>query len=470
MRKINLLGSLLGFVLVSAVSVLALADPASAFVVRSDTGGDGYTPIVRKMTDGTQRVFTIFHHVAPSGTATPNTDINCVVVSSSQICPGYPKYFSSTVGTSNTGPADIATTYHSHYAQEGSKVYYAAQRTNDNGIGCFDLEAGTNCAYTVLGSLPMTARATRPAAIEGVERVGNKLYSVGIDVQAYCYDLDTAAACVGQPYDVGAGDATMPNFDGDDFRAPVQAIGTNFYFVVNYWGQSTPANARLACFDTLTNARCAGWATGVALTGTSTASESVSVAGLFASYTTSGVANAVCTIGSGPVGPSCWSLASGASASVPTGLLSGLPASSAREETRLGNKTYFAFYQNPGGFAECYDFTTQARCTGFGSPHTWPTVNGGDTRDYGYTYSDAGCFYGTGDTGELWSFDPVTGSAGDTSCPTLGVATATPVVPGIPNTGSDSGPSRWQYLALLTPVAVVVGVLGYRYTTRHARS
>ncbi|HEX8390237.1 MAG TPA: hypothetical protein VF597_02365, partial [Candidatus Saccharimonadales bacterium] len=65
MRKINLLGSLLGFVLVSAVSVLALADPASAFVVRSDTGGDGYTPIVRKMTDGTQRVFTIFHHVAP---------------------------------------------------------------------------------------------------------------------------------------------------------------------------------------------------------------------------------------------------------------------------------------------------------------------------------------------------------------------------------------------------------------------
>jgi hypothetical protein len=454
MKNIKNVGGVLACLAVLVISLLMRPAPAAAIVVRSPTGGDGYTPILHKMPSGETRIFTIYHHLKPSASPPPNNTINCVIASTSNICPSYPKYFSSTAGTSNTGPDDIATSFYPHYAIQGSKLYYTAQRASDNGVGCFDMEAGTNCGYTALGSLAMGPLSSRPAVTDGLEQVGDRLYSFGKDLQAYCFNLTTQTACVGQPYDVALGEGTLPAYDGQDTRIPREVIGTNIYLAVNYYTQSTPANARLVCFDALTNTRCAGWAGSVNLPGTGTnqggATEGVS--SIFAAYNTTGTATAVCTSDYGPDGASCWNLLTGASAASPPGLMVGLPASLPREETRLGNKTYFAFYQAPGGFAQCYDFTTQALCTGFGSPfNTWPGVNGGDTRDYGYTYFDGGCFFATGDTAVLWSFDPVTGATGDTSCP---VATAS--LPALPNTGmKQSSLSSRFYMILGIPTAIV---------------
>jgi hypothetical protein len=435
---------------------------AAAFSVTSSTGGDGYTPIIRVMNSGDTRIFNIYHHQKPSGTGTPNFSINCVLQSTSTICPGYPKYFSSTAGSSNTGPDDISTSFYPHYATAGSKVYYAAQRASDNGIGCFDMELGTNCGYTALGSLAISTNNLRPAVTDGVEQVGTKAYVFGKDMRAYCYDMGTQAACVGQPYVISPSDATLPAYDGQDIRVPRQVIGTNIYLAVNYYSQSTPANARLTCFDTLTNTRCAGWAGGVSLPNTDTTHSGTTegISSVFASYDTTGMANAVCTAGYGPYGASCWSLTSGVSAVTPTGLMSGLPASSAREETRLGNKTYFAFYQPSGGYAFCYDFTAQAQCAGFTNPHFWATVNGGNTRDYGYAYSDAGCFFATGDAGVLWSFDPLTGVSGDTSCPSKTVAAQNTVT-----TLTDTGLN----VALTSMCSVVIIAAAYFISRQHQK-
>lgn len=463
MKNMKILGVFVAFFAVLAVTIVASNAPVSAFNVKSSTGGDGYTPIIRKMGSGETHIFTIYHHMKPSGTATPEVNIYCVVASTSSTCPGYPKYFSSVTGTSNSGIDDIATSFFPHYATEGSQVYYAAQRATDNGVGCFDLEAGTNCGYTALGSLAMSTKNTRPASVDGLEQVGSKLYSFGKDIKAYCYDLSTDAACIGQPYTVAPGDVSMPAYDGDDLRLPRQAIGTNIYLVVNYASQSTPANGRLTCFDTLTNTRCAGWSGSVDNPGTNAGIGGVveGIGSVFASYNTAGVANAVCAIGYGPNGPNCWNLTTAAPVTPLAGLLSGLSASWAREETRLGNKTYFAFFQGNGGFAECFDFTTQTRCAGFSSPRTWPGINGGNTGDYGYTYADAGCFFATGDDGILWSFDPITGATGDTSCPSASAAAA--VIPSaLPDAGIEPENSPWYILSLAIPLAIAAAVLGRR--------
>src|SRR4051812_27643173 len=162
---------LLSFFAVVSVGLAIFGGHASAINVRSSTGGDGYTPIVHTMNNGESRIFVIYHHVKAGTSATPEGNINCVLAATSTICPGYPKYFSSVAGTSNSGIDDISTSYLSHYATEGSKVYYAAQRTSDNGVGCFDMQAGTNCGYTPLGSLGIGTRPSRPASMEGVERV-----------------------------------------------------------------------------------------------------------------------------------------------------------------------------------------------------------------------------------------------------------------------------------------------------------
>ncbi len=453
--------------LIFSICFIARTGHVSAISVISATGGDGYTPIVYKTLSGQTQVYTIYHHRKPSGTATPNSNINCVSTTTSGICVGYPKYFSSTLGSSNTGVDDISTSFYPHYIMVGSKLYYAAQRSADNGIGCFDLEAGTNCGYIPLGTLVMN-NSPNASAFDGLEQVGNRLYGIGEDVKAYCYDLNTLAACIGQPYDIAAGDATMPAYDGTSLRLPREVIGTNVYLVVNYWSQSTPADARLTCYDTLTDARCAGWTNGVDLAGTSTVAHE-GIGSIFASYSTTGTANAVCIAGFGPDGPTCFDLNTSTPVTPLAGLMTGLPGSFAREETRFGNKTYFAFYQPNGGFADCYDFSVPARCAGFGGPHFWPSVNSGNTGDYGYTYSDLGCFFATGDAGIVWSFDPVTGNTGNTSCPgpSSNVLNSNLVIPkAMPDTGIIKNSFAWNYTIPVVSIAITSILILRRIRTK----
>ncbi|MBY8847338.1 hypothetical protein K7G98_00575 [Saccharothrix sp. MB29] len=76
-------------------------------------------------------------------------------------------------------------------------------------------------------------------------------------------------------------------------------------------------------------------------------------------------------------------------------------------------RSYLAIWGGPyAGAAICHDWTTASACAGLPDPITHPTVNGGVTRDYGYTYDvPTGCMIGLGDAGVLFSMDPLTGAS-----------------------------------------------------------
>jgi len=379
-----------------------------AFNINSPTGGDGYTPIVYTMANNELRIFAVYHRVVPSSTSTPNYNINCVIANTDQLCPGYPKYFSSLVGSSNSGSDDISTSTHPRNFIDQSKLYYVAQRSFENGVGCFNLETGTNCGYFPLGNLPRVS-LPYPGTVDGLERIGNRLYSFGRDLKAYCFDISTQTACAGQPYLVADATVGMPAYNGPTFWANREIINNRIYLLVNYDGQSPAINstARVTCFDTLTNARCAGW------TSIQANDPSLRFRTLFVDYDTSNNPIGICTVANVWATTMCWNL-SGVSISAPSGLFSGSSwARTVREETRVSNKTYFA--TQDAGF--CYDFALQSQCVGFTGEKMWPSVNGGTTLDYGYTIFGNNCFLGLGDAGFLWSFNRINGIAGDVSCP-----------------------------------------------------
>jgi hypothetical protein len=432
------------------------APAALSFNISAATGGDGYTPIVYKNTAGETRIFSIFHHRTPSGTATPNSNVNCVIATLNTTCPGYPKYFSSLSGSSNSGPDDIYTSSLPHYAQNGSKLYYAAQRAADNGVACFDLESNTNCGYYQLGNLAAHSSGN-PASVDGLERSGDRVFSFGADVQAYCLDLSTLTACSGQPYPVAGAPEGMPAYNGASLILPHESAAGRLYFAVNYSTASPASGARLTCFDPGTNARCSGW------TSESVPTPSYEARSVFPTLNASGAATGICAAANPSDGPTCFDLSSNAVAA-PADLFAGVTSSSGArvvEETTIGTKTYFAIYKSNSGAAVCYDWATSAHCSGFNSPHFWPTVNGGNTRDYGYTYYQK-CMYGLGDAGYIWTFDPVTGHVGDTDC--AAVLSGAIVPAGLPNTGGAGvRQPGWPPVLGLIPVFLLgVAIYGFK--------
>lgn len=405
-----------------------------AFNINSPTGGDGYIPIIYTMANNELRIFTVYHRVVPSSTSTPNYNINCVVAYTDQICAGYPKYFSSLSGSSNTGPDDISTSTHPRNFVSQSKLYYVAQGSSDNGIGCFNLETGTNCGYFPLGNQPRVS-IPYPGTVDGLEQIGTRLYSFGRDLQAYCFDISTLTACAGQPYLVADSTVGMPAYNGPTFWGLREIINNRIYLLVNYDGQfpAVSSTARVTCFDTSTNARCAGW------TSLSANDPSLRFRSLFVDYDISNNPVGICTVANVWATTKCWNL-SGVAIGAPPGLFTGASwARTVREETRVNNKTYFA--TQDAGF--CYDFASQSQCVGFTGEKMWKSVNGGTTLDYGYTIFGNNCFLGLGDAGFLWSFNRINGIAGDVSCPE-----PTPVAPilhVITNVINDEGGTAVSY-------------------------
>jgi hypothetical protein len=438
LKIITRIGGLI--LLLSGLVTTVQAPTALAFNISAATGGDGYTPVVYKNTAGETRIFSIFHNRAPGG-----LNVNCVVATANTICPGYPTYFSSQSG--NSGPHDLYTTTLPHYARDGSQVYFAAQRAADNGIACFDLESGANCGYTQLGTLAPNTATSVFATVDGLEQSGTRLYSFGSDVQAYCFDLSTQAACAGQPYPIAGAPQSMPAYNGNSMFMPHEVAGGRFYFAMNYFNATPADTSRLTCFDPGTNARCAGW--------TSVAGPAGQVRSVFPLLDTAGIANGICAAAAPTSTLSCYDFLAG-STSAPANLFAAAPSGAmVVEETTLGAKTYFALDKAASGAAMCYDWSTLDPCAGFPSPHFWPTVNGGSTLDYGYTYYQ-GCMFGLGDAGFLWTFDPVSGTVGDTDC----AAVLGAVIPaGLPNTGHAAAYPSSLWPGVLLGLAVALGAI-----------
>ncbi len=469
--------------LVAAFSVFAVVfvfmslSPAHSSAFSSQTGGDGYIPFVYQ-----GKIYNVSHHQTPSGDpANPKYDLHCTLPSG-QVCTGYPVYFSSDNGstgnlTSGTaGTADIYTSTIANATIIGSKLYYAGQRVSDNGIGCFDLSTNLNCGYFQLGSLAVRTGyigSVYPSMVDGIEAIGNRLYSLGDDLNMYCLDItvqNSPVACAGQPFSVNSGiTGTMPAATlGLTSRIIHNGL---IYMVVNYNSNTTPADARVTCYDPSTDSRCSGWSS---LDVTSSAG-SQNTLSLFEYPDTSGVVSSFCVDQVASITPQCWNFNTQASVPAPPGLFDNITTSvpvNVRNVLRIGNVSYIALegatFVNQDAMAVCYNFTTQARCSGFGSGGVkrWdgsdgdPQVAAGGTRDYGYAQFNNNCLVGLGDGGVLWSFVSQTGhtseilDCSDVLNPSAKIAA--------PDTGSQYNPPK---ILLYGSMVVITGAaIGIRHT------
>lgn len=359
------------------------------------TGGDGYTPIIYRTPSGTVEAWNMYHH-----TTAPSPALVCTDLSAGALCAGgpWPKPLNTTPGPFGSGAtADVTTgyipTYVSDPGRPGVTYYGAATAGNSIGIGCVDFATRANCGYFPLGT---------GTGIGGVVSTGGNVYGVATTGQILCLVIATRTPCAGQPY---APVVPANNISGWYLGSMTVAGGKLF-------ASSSPGGAApvLGCFDPATGTACSGWATPlpVGVVGNFTFNA-------FTAYNTAGTAVGVCINQRSAVPNAvCYTIA-GAPLAAPTAfgsLASGVAVFNPETVTAPNGHVqgYFGVWSGGVlGATVCYDWTTASTCAGFPFPATHPTVNGGDTRDYGYAYDTVTqCLIGLGDAGILFSLEPST--------------------------------------------------------------
>ena len=220
--------------------------PASTY--SGSAGGDGWNVALSDT-----EVFNVFHHSS-------NVTVACHKQSDASEC--YPaRTLIDAVGR-QFGSSGHSGAYYDAATQH---VYVSTARDdNTAGMVCFDAQTApteTNpfCGFTELSAVGHAATASTPFVSEPI-KVGNRLFfynwfnglgAVGDQNALLCFDLNTHAACAGQPFSPSLGGATVAvsNFP------PPAAAAIAGRIIVGFAGST---GDRLTCFDTNTNATCAG--------------------------------------------------------------------------------------------------------------------------------------------------------------------------------------------------------------------
>ncbi len=365
--------------------------------VATPTGGDGFTAVIYRGPDGTVEAWNMYHHLAE-----PNPKVVCTNLLNNQPCAGgpWPRPVNTTPGPLGSGATgDIESTLVPQYVVDPARperFYYPAMTVASVGVACLDMAARANCGY-----YPLQAIGGAVTSLEGLVNVGGNLYAVSTSGQVLCLTLATLNPCAGQPYA-----AVAPGSNSNGYYLGSLTVANGKVFI----STSPGAGPMLGCFDPATTAACAGWATARLAAGSHTYSA-------FTSYTTAGAANGACIPGvtGGPPVVTCWAMngaplaAPGGFGGVASGALTFNPEVIVAPNGHL--QSYFPFWGGSlTGATGCYDWTAAAICAGFPFPRTHPNVNGGVTRDYGYTYDETTqCLLGLGDAGFLFSVDPASG-------------------------------------------------------------
>ncbi|MFD8596575.1 hypothetical protein ACFV1L_16400 [Kitasatospora sp. NPDC059646] len=417
-----------------------LASPATGQVVQipppftpvnTATGGDGFTPILYTATINgvaTPEVWNIYHHGFSN-----QASVVCTDLLTNGPCPApdgtpatWPRALNSSEPGATTG--DLGSTRTPTYVQIGSKLYYAAiSRVTFGliGVGCIDLQAQASCGFTPL-------QTGSGLVVGGVVQAPNGLlYAVSGTGEILCYDAAANAPC-------GTFDIGLPPNEGQvvfsgDYAGIMRTINGKIYVTDN---TPAPEPTVMSCFDPSTNAACAGWATPRTVV-TPTGSAPARADNVFEMYNPAGAVTGVCTIVGGvyqEVNPAvgtvvCFDL-TGNPIAAPPGLTTLVSTNAAPGEANYqvpltitapnGHlETEFPLWIYQGNTptlnstSYCYDWTTQAPCAQYGTNgivNGPPNVNGGNTSPYGYAY-DGQCKYSLGDTGYLFTLDPVTGAS-----------------------------------------------------------
>jgi hypothetical protein len=413
--------------------------PATVPASGVQTGIDAFAPFLYTSPTAGSQVWTIAHHGNTSQSA---PRVSCVNRTTGALCTApngsattWPKSLNLTsgpLGTGNTG--NLATTETPQYVR-GSSVnilYYPVVTSTavtgfpngSVGAGCLNLLTQSNCGYTPLAALTNTAGQANVNGLTGFVQVGANAYGTLTTGQEVCFAVATAAPCAGQPYTTDSPPSNdAAGIGPSDYFGTTTAINSRVYIASNGPDSRTrtPHPPTISCFDPATNAPCTGWTPKVISDPNSYLTLSLSPLN-----NTSGTATGICAVTgrTTTAAPSvnCWDPVTGAIVPPPANLTGLFPAGSARSvifqavTANVGGniRTYWPMYSEDHtrpGTTLCYNWTSGAPCGVY--PINHPTVNGGDTHDYGYVYaSDTGCMYGAGDPGYLFSFYSTTGVAG----------------------------------------------------------
>jgi hypothetical protein len=397
-----------------------------AQTLAGSAGGDGYVPILT----GT-RVFNIFHH-SPARLA-------CHVIETGRACPGYPFGLTiggtaPTVGQSPVGFIDPPTNH----------LWVAAQRDDaghqtDLGFLCFDIgtdgASPASCGWVAAG----TATATGPSRLHSGGNIGRKLYAIDTTGKVYCLDAAASsgagAACTGYPVSTG-----LPTADDPNMGVSLSPIGNSTKMIArtNVFDGGPNLASKVTCFDTATDARCAGWAAGAPGVRTipNTAPDGdhdyVLHSDVLPVQTNGTTWDAFCATPNGPFASAtltvlCYTLADGGTVPAPPGLAA-TPGDATgwvygngnSRSTTHGHKVYFVLTKsfNRGDRFVCYDYAAGGVCPNY--PFTRPAE---PLATYGVTVDPAGtCLWALGDAGAFG-----VGSTADFSQPCAGAGASATV-------------------------------------------
>ncbi|TQK44153.1 hypothetical protein FBY35_5641 [Streptomyces sp. SLBN-118] len=384
------------------------------------TGGDGFTPILYRPDPKTLEVWNLYHH---GEAALSKPKIVCGDATNGKPCQGgpWPKPLNTVPGPlGSAGVGDISTALVPQYVFDPKRpgvLYYPAVTATAVGIGCVDLGNRSNCGF-----ISLQPRGGTPSSVNGIGGVvalGGKVYAASTTGQALCMVMATGDPCEGQPYDP----VVPPNDDKSslgqyNYGGAMSVIRGKIYVTsspkVGY--STTDGPPVMGCFDPATGTACNGWQEKHPL-GADGGYWTYSVFPYYRSGTAIGVCAGVS--GPAPVTFVCYDV-NGSSIAPPAKLNTIVPPDwhvntfNPATVTALNGelRSYFPFMGATPGATSCYDWTNFRPCKGFPSPTGHPGVNGGHTKDYGYTHDpDTQCLLGLGDAQVLFSMDPATGSA-----------------------------------------------------------
>ncbi len=281
----------------------------------------------------------------------------------------------------------------------GTRVLYAVNSTSHFGLGCWDSATDRSCGFHQATALARGSFFHNYARGGGTQLVGGLVYLFADDLSVHCVDPATMRACSGYPRVqsllVGSGHPGLVGGDEGSFRDAVTANGRIYHTLV----RDAAGTAVLACWDTNTDAECAGFGGGsgaIAIPMTTNMYDGIR---LFFDRDTAGVPTGICVRYDND--HDCYGLTGGALPEV-----AGLDAALAVPNWTLvghhhtvGTRTYFN-----GGFiagtTDCWDWSTRSHC-GRLAP---PTVGGIVAAPYGYD-NIGDCIFALGDHSIFWTFD-----------------------------------------------------------------
>lgn len=379
----------------------------TSFNTNSGTA-DGYQPIMYQHSSG-PRAYWIAHHHSAMGCFDLKTGSNCAGT--------WPKNTPIGDGSANWSRS---TLNNSEYFIQSGKLYYSVNHipSQKSGVGCYDLEADTQCGFTQLTPKPSEGLTT-PAAIFGPWLVGNEAYMASANGDLFCMKYPALTPCTGTSYRIADTviklNVSSVNFSNSDTVAVAghiagKVVGTKLYLTSLKGATKSTASKFVNCFDAVTKQAC--WSGALPTKGT--AAHSYSNApnkywgniSNFLYFNTSGLAQAICTRSASK--QDCVELSSGNLINLPkvlgsTNLDVGL-------EAHLWPKTYFVAATHFGNGAIdakalCWDWISGGYCNG-GNDYVISQAPTTNTEDYGAAVDENGCVWVLGHLQKLWNFDP----------------------------------------------------------------